>query len=276
MGPPVGRGRTPTEREELAERVAARLDIPISAAGVLLVLVLIADNTTPPDSRLTVVWTVAGWVLWALFVFEFVLRLVIAPSALAFLRRNSDRRSSQPGPVAAGRDRTVTVPPVRRGITQRRMKAGPEHTCNGRDSRFVPRVRKRSPAPSTRGRGSRYLALVAAALTACTAPEGLEGSRRVEPTVASTTVPGDKVTLSGPVTAFFGPHVFAIGTGAERVIVVTRVPGAVSLGATVDVTGRVRTFDRRQLEAELGVDLGPEVEQLDDGRCLVATTARVR
>ncbi|MDQ4069200.1 MAG: hypothetical protein M3203_06985 [Actinomycetota bacterium] len=94
--------------------------------------------------------------------------------------------------------------------------------------------------------------------------------------MASTTVPGDKVTLSGPVTAFFGPHVFAIGTGAERVIVVTRVPGAVSLGATVDVTGRVRTFDRRQLEAELGVDLGPEVEQLDDGRCLVATTARVR
>ncbi len=84
------------------------------------------------------------------------------------------------------------------------------------------------------------------------------------------------MSLTGPVTEFFGPYVFAVGSGAERVIVVTRVPAAVALGATVDVTGRVRTFHREQLEAELGVVLGPETDQLNDRGCLVATTARAR
>lgn len=82
------RRRTPTEREELAERIASRLDVPVTAAGVVLVLILVADNMTPAASPLKGVWTVASWGLWALFAFEFVLRLVIAPSTPTFLRRN--------------------------------------------------------------------------------------------------------------------------------------------------------------------------------------------
>ena len=82
------RARPPTERERLAESIAARLDVPFTAAGVLLVLVVVAEGVTPASSGWKDVWVVAGWALWALFVVEFVLRLVIAPSSRAFLRRN--------------------------------------------------------------------------------------------------------------------------------------------------------------------------------------------
>jgi voltage-gated potassium channel len=80
--------RTPTEREELAERIASRLDVPITAAGVVLVLIVVAENVTPAGSPLEPLWTTASWALWGLFAVEFGLRLVIAPSTPTFLRRN--------------------------------------------------------------------------------------------------------------------------------------------------------------------------------------------
>lgn len=87
---------------------------------------------------------------------------------------------------------------------------------------------------------------------------------------------GDEITLSGRVTASYGIHVFAVGSGTERVIVVTLTPVGVSVGREIDVTGRVRTFRRAELEAELGVDLGPAADQLEDMSCLVASVARLR
>lgn len=80
--------RTPTQREQLAERIASRLDIPITVAGVVLVIVVVADNLTSSGSPLKPVWTAAGWALWGVFAIEFGLRLVIAPSTATFLRRN--------------------------------------------------------------------------------------------------------------------------------------------------------------------------------------------
>ena len=77
-------------------------------------------------------------------------------------------------------------------------------------------------------------------------------------------------------TAFFGAHLFAVGSGAERVVVVTATPMAVSIGRDVDVTGRVRTFRRLELEAELGVDLGEGANELENSSCLVASVARLR
>lgn len=82
------RARPPTDRERLAESIAARLDVPFTVGGVLLVLVVVAEGVTPRASGWKDVWVVAGWGLWSLFVLEFVLRLVIAPSSRAFLRRN--------------------------------------------------------------------------------------------------------------------------------------------------------------------------------------------
>ena len=92
-----------------------------------------------------------------------------------------------------------------------------------------------------------------------------------------TTMPRmDEITLSGRVTAAYGPHIFVVGSGAERVVVVTGMPVAVAVGRDVDVTGQVRTFHRRELEAELGVDLGSAANELENGSCLLASVARLR
>jgi len=72
----------------VAEAIATRLDTPITVLGVVFVLVVLAQTTSSPSGSLAVALEVASWVLWAVFVAEFVLRLVIAPSTTAFLRRN--------------------------------------------------------------------------------------------------------------------------------------------------------------------------------------------
>ena len=86
----------------------------------------------------------------------------------------------------------------------------------------------------------------------------------------------DEITLSGRVTALFGAHLFAVGSGAERVVVVTATPVRVSIGSDVDVTGRVRTFRRQEIETELGVDLGERANELEETSCLLASVARLR
>ena len=87
---------------------------------------------------------------------------------------------------------------------------------------------------------------------------------------------GGDISLSGRVTASFGAHVFAVGSGAERVVVVTAAPVGVSVGSDVDVTGQVRTFRRQELEAELGIDLGQEANELEETSCLMASVTRLR
>jgi voltage-gated potassium channel len=77
---------TPTE--EASERLAQRLDVPMTVAGLVFLLVVVADAATEPGTPLSTFWSVLFWVLWASFVFEFVLRMVIAKSSWRFLRRN--------------------------------------------------------------------------------------------------------------------------------------------------------------------------------------------
>ncbi len=103
-------------------------------------------------------------------------------------------------------------------------------------------------------------------------PAGPEPS---PPTVSVSTTRGDDISLSGRVTATYAPYVFAVGSGVERVVVVTHVPIGVMVGSDGDVAGQVRTFRGDQLESEFGVDLGPETNQLENRSCLVATVARV-
>jgi hypothetical protein len=62
--------------------------LPVTVAGSLHVMVLVADNLTSPSSTLDTVWVVLGWALWSLFVLEFVARLIVAPSTWRFLRGN--------------------------------------------------------------------------------------------------------------------------------------------------------------------------------------------
>ena len=118
--------------------------------------------------------------------------------------------------------------------------------------------------------------VLATAWTACEGPGAPVEPASQGPAASVMTPRADEITLSGRVTASFGAHVFAVGTGAERVVVVTATPMAVSIGSDVDVTGRVRTFRRQELEADLGVNLGHEANELEETSCLVASVARLR
>ncbi len=121
------------------------------------------------------------------------------------------------------------------------------------------------------------LVVLATAWPACEGPGSSVEPASTHSAVPATTTPrGDEVTVSGRVTAAHGPHIFVVGSGAERVVVVTGAAAAVSVGRDVDVTGRVTVFRRRDLEAELGVDLGPAADELENGSCLVASVARPR
>jgi voltage-gated potassium channel len=88
--PPRGpiRGRSSEEREQLAERIADRLDLPITAAGVIFLLLVLAETISDPKGLVGTLFSITSWVLWALFVAEFLLRLVVAPSTSKFWKRN--------------------------------------------------------------------------------------------------------------------------------------------------------------------------------------------
>jgi len=85
--------RVPPRQDEEArlawvETVEARFSPVASALGILFVLVVIGENLAEPDSRLRSVFLITGWVIWVVFVVEFSLRAILAPSTAAFLRRN--------------------------------------------------------------------------------------------------------------------------------------------------------------------------------------------
>ena len=60
----------------------------MTGAGVIFLLLVTAETITDPQGGVGTAFTWLGWVLWVLFVGEFLLRLVIAPSTTQFLRRN--------------------------------------------------------------------------------------------------------------------------------------------------------------------------------------------
>lgn len=80
--------RPAPEREEYIERLAERLDRPLTIAGVVFAVVVLADLFVAGRGPAAVWLEIIGWALWGLFLLDFVLRLVIAPSTGAFLRNN--------------------------------------------------------------------------------------------------------------------------------------------------------------------------------------------
>lgn len=82
------RSRPAAERERLSEQIADRLDKPMTALGVLFLLLVLAETATDPQGVLATTYTVAGWGIWAAFVAEFALRAFVAPSPARFWRRN--------------------------------------------------------------------------------------------------------------------------------------------------------------------------------------------
>lgn len=71
-----------------AEGLLDRLNPVMSVLSIIFVLVVLGESLADQGSSLSVMLAVVGWVLWAIFVIEFVARLVVAPDTTAFLKRN--------------------------------------------------------------------------------------------------------------------------------------------------------------------------------------------
>lgn len=80
--------KSDSERLQLAEAVEQRLDPAMGVLGIIFALIVVAEAFVQPRGALGAAVSVAGWVLWAVFVTEFIARLVIAPSKGRFLKKN--------------------------------------------------------------------------------------------------------------------------------------------------------------------------------------------
>jgi voltage-gated potassium channel len=72
------------ERSELLARVAAAMDGPMTVLGLAWLVLIVVELVAEPSRWLTV----GTQVIWVLFVVQFLLELVIAPSKATYLRRN--------------------------------------------------------------------------------------------------------------------------------------------------------------------------------------------
>lgn len=78
----------PARRDEWAEGLLDRLTPFMSALSIVFLLVVLGEQFARPDTAASLGLTLAGWVLWAVFLGEFLTRLVVAPDRRAFWRRN--------------------------------------------------------------------------------------------------------------------------------------------------------------------------------------------
>jgi voltage-gated potassium channel len=74
--------------DDWSDRLLERLDAPMGALGVLFALLVLVETLSRPTGPAARGLAIASWILWAIFVLEFVVRAVDAPSTSAFLRRN--------------------------------------------------------------------------------------------------------------------------------------------------------------------------------------------
>lgn len=75
------------ERAKQAEALAAGLDRPMGILGLLFLFIVLAQLLAT-DPALVGVLTAAGWLFWAVFVAEFLLRAFVAGFQWNFWRRN--------------------------------------------------------------------------------------------------------------------------------------------------------------------------------------------
>lgn len=76
------------EREIWADELVDRLTPVMSALSVVFVLVVLGESLATRGTHLSSGLTVAGWLIWLIFVAEFTARLVVAPKTAEFLKRN--------------------------------------------------------------------------------------------------------------------------------------------------------------------------------------------
>jgi voltage-gated potassium channel len=75
-------------RQEWAEELLDRLTPIMSALAVLFLLVVFAEAMADAGTALAGGLSAAGWLLWAVFVAEFLFQVWVAPDTSAFLSKN--------------------------------------------------------------------------------------------------------------------------------------------------------------------------------------------
>ena len=81
------RYKSHSDREALTQRIADRMDGPMTALGLIFLLLVLGETLVRPRGALSTVFTVTSWVLWGIFVAEFILRMTVAPSTSRFLKK---------------------------------------------------------------------------------------------------------------------------------------------------------------------------------------------
>ncbi len=80
--------RPARERDEWAASVLDRLTPVMAALGLIFLLVVVGEQLARTGSPVSLALTVLGWALWVVFVVEFLARMVVASSTVAFLKHN--------------------------------------------------------------------------------------------------------------------------------------------------------------------------------------------
>lgn len=75
------------QRELLARRLYERVHPVMAALGLLFLVIILAQRGAEAGTALAVALSIAAWILWVAFATEYLLRLVIAPDRMAFLRQ---------------------------------------------------------------------------------------------------------------------------------------------------------------------------------------------
>ena len=81
------RHRDAYDREALVERIAAHMDGPMTALGLIFLFLVLAETLVRPVGVVGQVFSIISWVLWLAFVLEFAIRATVAPSTAAFLKK---------------------------------------------------------------------------------------------------------------------------------------------------------------------------------------------
>ncbi|HSJ20873.1 MAG TPA: hypothetical protein VK964_09885, partial [Nocardioidaceae bacterium] len=79
-------GREAEDRQQWAEELLDRLTPAMSVLGLIFLLVVLSEQLARESAALSLALTVTSWVLWGVFVAEFVARVVVAPDKRRFWR----------------------------------------------------------------------------------------------------------------------------------------------------------------------------------------------
>ena len=71
------------ERWELLKNLDALLDLPMIVLGFVWLVLVVVDLTSGLNSALLI----ATYVIWGLFIFDYLLGLVIAPNRIGYMRQ---------------------------------------------------------------------------------------------------------------------------------------------------------------------------------------------